>query len=29
MHFSKGKRSLEELGLREFILPLHIINKEK
>lgn len=29
VHFSKGKRSLEELGLREFILPLHMINKEK
>lgn len=29
MHFSKGKRSLEELELKEFILPLYVINKEK
>ncbi|ENY6719831.1 cyclase family protein [Campylobacter jejuni] len=29
VYFSKGKSSLEELGLREFILPLHMINKEK
>ena len=29
VHFSKGKRSLEELELKEFILPLYVINKEK
>lgn len=29
VHFSSGKRFLEELSLKEFILPLFILHKEK
>lgn len=28
IHFSEGKRSLEQLELKELILPLYVINKE-
>lgn len=29
VHFSEGKRSLEELELKEFVLPMFVIHKEK